>query len=591
MPLVAALAVATVVQAGTPGQAGAQIPPSADELALAPPGLHVPAEGLLALPHPLSTADAERMRLAFVAQRDGRLADAIAWQATVEDKLLIPGLLADRYERWPNLVGPDALHDWLAANADLPDARAIRALLPGGTPADATPSLPTSPWGDADSEDAPELDPPGNQAADRAVRSRLRQGRPDLALAQLRRLHGVSASQMALLRGAVAQALFTSGDDAGAGSQAALAWGQGKGDVALPAFVAGLVAWRQEEPDSAAAWFELAARAPVASPAQHAAASYWAARAQSHRTAWRYWMSRAAADSRSFYGLLARRALGRGVGLRPDAETLSEADVEAVEDTSGGRRAFALLQVGEPARAAAELRLLWPRARLEPGFARALLLVARTAGLTTLAAQLAEQVRQQDGLPRDDTSFPMPPLAPRGGFIVDPALVYALVRVESNFDPAAVSGAGAHGLMQLMPTTAGVVTDELDADKPSPSKLSPGALREPAVSLQLGQRYLLYLARLDGIGGDLIRVLAGYNAGPGKLARWTQDAADDPLLFIEAIPSDETRRFVRRVLTASWIYAARLKLPARSLDDLAAGDWPGFDSGPHHPHIETARLN
>jgi hypothetical protein len=51
---------------------------------------------------------------------------------------------------------------------------------------------------------------------------------------------------------------------------------------------------------------------------------------------------------------------------------------------------------------------------------------------------------------------------------------------------------------------------------------------------------------------------------------------DDPLLFIEAIPNDETRAFVQHVLTYTWIYAARLRLPAPSLDELAAGDFPRF---------------
>jgi soluble lytic murein transglycosylase len=76
-------------------------------------------------------------------------------------------------------------------------------------------------------------------------------------------------------------------------------------------------------------------------------------------------------------------------------------------------------------------------------------------------------------------------------------------------------------------------------------------------------------------------VLAAYNAGPGNLSKWlpAHGHRDDPFLFIEAIPIDETRDFVRRVLAFSWIYASRLGLPAPSLDELAAGSFPRF-AGP-----------
>ena len=66
----------------------------------------------------------------------------------------------------------------------------------------------------------------------------------------------------------------------------------------------------------------------------------------------------------------------------------------------------------------------------------------------------------EDGLPRDVARFPVPRLEPRGGFRVDPALVYALTRLESNFNRGVVSRAGARGLMQLMPVTAGYIGND-----------------------------------------------------------------------------------------------------------------------------------
>ena len=166
---------------------------------------------------------------------------------------------------------------------------------------------------------------------------------------------------------------------------------------------------------------------------------------------------------------------------------------------------------------------------------------------------------------------PVARLRPAGGFQIDPALIYALTRLESNFDPAAVSPAGARGLMQLMPGTANAILAGGGAQ-----------LHDPATNLALGQRLLIQLARYDTIGSDLIRLLTAYNVGNGTFARWldVMRHEDDPLLFIEAIPGDETRSYVPRALAYTWLYAAQMGLPSPSLDELAAGLWPRLQVRP-----------
>jgi soluble lytic murein transglycosylase-like protein len=111
-------------------------------------------------------------------------------------------------------------------------------------------------------------------------------------------------------------------------------------------------------------------------------------------------------------------------------------------------------------------------------------------------------------------------------------------------------------------------------------RYSHGALYRPDLNLDLAQRYVAHLLDSKTVGGDLFNLAAAYNGGPGNLAKWRRNTAfgDDPLLFIESLPSRETRLFIERVLTNLWIYRQRLDQPAPSLAAIAAGDWPRYQS-------------
>jgi soluble lytic murein transglycosylase len=187
--------------------------------------------------------------------------------------------------------------------------------------------------------------------------------------------------------------------------------------------------------------------------------------------------------------------------------------------------------------------------------------------------RLAGLARGADGRPRDYARFAMPDWRPSSGFRTDPALLMALARVESNFQTKAVSPAGARGPMQIMPRTAAYVTG-----RPALAGRDSHLLHDPAISLEVGQQYLSYLARHESTRGDLILTLAAYNSGPGSLARWLPSVnhRNDPLIFLEAVPNPETRAHVQRVLGVAWIFASRLNRGSPSLDALASGRWPAF---------------
>jgi soluble lytic murein transglycosylase len=137
---------------------------------------------------------------------------------------------------------------------------------------------------------------------------------------------------------------------------------------------------------------------------------------------------------------------------------------------------------------------------------------------------------------------------------LDPSLVFALVRAESRFSPRATSPVGARGLMQLMPATARAI-DKVAAD--------PDRLYQPELNLRLGTRHLKDL--IDRYDGNLVPVIASYNAGAGNVDRWLKAFGGmDQSEFIENIPFPETRDYVKKVLAGREIYR-RLYLPATTV--------------------------
>src|SRR6201999_294461 len=163
--------------------------------------------------------------------------------------------------------------------------------------------------------------------------------------------------------------------------------------------------------------------------------------------------------------------------------------------------------------------------------------------------------------------YPTPELQPRDGFTLDKALVYAVVRQESRFNPQAVSPVGATGLMQLMPTAAAAAAgdDKLKTDRTP--------LFDPAFNLRVGQDYFTWLLE-KGVGHDLVRAVAAYDSGPSTVARTAQmlGADADNLLLMESLPAPETRMYVQRVLTGYWTYRKMWGQASPTLDALAAGE-------------------
>jgi soluble lytic murein transglycosylase-like protein len=570
---------------------------AAERVASLSPG-HEPVREV-EIPQPLGVSDVARYKRIFALQAEAKWAEADAEIAQLDDRLLLGHVWAERHlsPNWKSTW--DELRDWMAAYADEPDARAIYALALARKPAKA--EAPQKPSADAPvalfgASDNPADLRPAARASTRTLSDdeKARSQALKLEIRRTARVEPEAAERLltsdevkALFddyeyddaRADVAEGYFFLGDDQKALVLAATA--RTADYRRLAHWSAGLASWRLGRLGEARTHFETLARLPNVSPWTKSAAAYWASRV--HVRAKRpqlahYWLNMAADYPRTFYGLLARRALGLETWFNFESEPFTRYDATVALETPAMRRALALIQVGETARAELELRAL--AAEDDPAFLRALTAIADRGNMPALSLHLARLLADRDGRRHDHALYPLPRWQPQGGYTVDRALLFAVMRQESEFLADAASGAGARGLMQLMPATAREVAARYDIALVDKAKKGRAAdlLLDPATNLTLAQHYLGELLAHDTIGRSLFTVAAAYNIGPGAVLRWPMrpEYKKDPLLFIESMPSRETRIFVQRVMTNYWIYRARLHQATPDLDALAAGSWPTY---------------
>ena len=290
--------------------------------------------------------------------------------------------------------------------------------------------------------------------------------------------------------------------------------------------------------------------------------------AQMQQDEWRYWHARIAqqlgrdADAQQGYDALARQATFYGF-LAADRAHLpysictqtvaaDPAALAQVEANPGLARAFEFFALGMLANGRRE----WSRAfaDLAPAAQR------QAAALASRKGWHDRPVFAFGGKPDDLHYYALRfPVADKARVVtsarvagIDPAWAFAIIRAESAWQPDAHSGADARGLMQLQPATAKHVAQRNDLPYDGAA-----SLYDPAINIPLGTQYLASLAaRFDG---SEWLASAAYNAGPGNARRWVgaRDIADAEA-FILAIPFNETRAYVTRVLSFATIYGWQL---------------------------------
>ena len=362
-------------------------------------------------------------------------------------------------------------------------------------------------------------------------------------------------------RNLLARRRLRTGDNAGAYALVDGAAGLAPEQAIDAEFLAGFIALRRlNDTDAASRHFRALAASSHAAITQ-GRAYYWLGRtadARGDAAGAKQAYAAAAAWPTTFYGQLAARALGEddaALGARIRAARDPGWTPSRALDFAGSEnaRAAALLVAwGEPRRARAFVLRLDELAA--DGTDRTL--AARLAagfGLPDLAVSIARRAGR-DGVMLTEAGWPLAVAPPSGP--VEPALALGLIRQESNFNTEALSPVGARGLMQLMPATAQAVAHRL-----GDAAVNLGALStDPSYNMRLGTAYLGGL--LDQFGGAMPYAVAGYNAGPGRVADWLAANGDpaaggiDMVDWIELIPFNETRNYVQRVVENVVVYRA-----------------------------------
>lgn len=345
-------------------------------------------------------------------------------------------------------------------------------------------------------------------------------------------------------------------------------------DFADAEFVAGWLALRRIDDAPRALGHFRRLEAGVSSPISAARAHYWIGRALEtlgDSTPANAEFAAAAAFPFTFYGQLSGEKIGQSTISLPAPEPATQAMRDAFEARPLTRAARMLGEAGETA--LFRILVLHYDDQLETEADHELLFRLTEdyqmphVGLRGAKSGLAR------GVIAADAAYPLLSYQPARATGVEDALVLALSRQESEFNPRAVSSANARGLMQLLPSTA----RRQAALEGLPFRTS-WLTDDPAYNITLGSAHLEDLLRQ--FRGSYILTIASYNAGASRARQWIGDYGDprrpivDAVDWVETIPFSETRNYVQRVLENLQVYRYRLSgqpTPSQLGSDLRRG--------------------
>ncbi len=279
---------------------------------------------------------------------------------------------------------------------------------------------------------------------------------------------------------------------------------------------------------------------------------------------WTYWLGRAyraggrteeanalfakVAGQPNFYGNLADEELGRAIVPPPKAVPPTPEEISRIEASATVRRALALFRVNMRTEGVREWN--WALRGMNDRDLLAASSVAHRADIYDRAIAAADRTR-------DEHDYSLRYLSPYSEQVrpaarnqsLDDAWVYGLMRQESRFVTDARSSVGASGLMQLMPATARWVANKIGL-----KNFRSGQVNDTETNLLLGTSYMRMV--MESLDNHPVLASAAYNAGPGRARRWQADRPLEGAVYAETIPFNETRDYVKKVMSNAVYYSA-----------------------------------
>ena len=387
----------------------------------------------------------------------------------------------------------------------------------------------------------------------------------------------LTESDYGRLAGRLAYIYYTNGE-----YELAKKWGfvSSDADSEYGLWTMGLLYFKEEKFGESEKYFGRILKLQQINNARKIEAAFWAGRAaymnDETDKAEDYWAI-AAVHPMAFYGALAATMLGNVPEYEFFEQEFTDSDVEELYSNRYGKIALALIQVNRKDRAEEYLKYMMT-SKVSDRSLHAINSIATTYGLPRVSILASGIIRDRGILEIDEdviysAQYPLPDWEPMGGWSIDRALLLAITKQESGFRTGAKSGAGANGVMQIMPNTAKRVA------RANKVKMSDIDMSNPEHNMFLGQQYIVDLLMHPNINNNIIKMLVAYNAGMGSLVKFEKSFdTPDPLLYIESFPAYETRGYIKRVMANLWLYRARLGQPLTSLKVLADSEWPLYTS-------------
>ena len=278
----------------------------------------------------------------------------------------------------------------------------------------------------------------------------------------------------------------------------------------------------------------------------------------------------AAQQVNSFYGQLAIEYLGYEENIIWEVKKPGSFFKLDILNNEHVKRALALSTIGRYGEADQEIRFVY--GILGNDNIYELLELTNYLNLPAVQLRLGDKLFQKGDLSYL-ALYPSPQWINNQDKKIDEVLLWSLMRKESSFYLKAKSPRSARGLLQLMPSTARTVMRDRSIRGSNLWKLY-----DLEYNILIGQKLLVRLMDQENISDSLVPLLMSWNAGPTRYKKWNEQIKiySDPLLYIESIPSYETRWFVKKVLKNMWIYRDKLQQPKLSRKDLANNLWPKY---------------